>query len=95
MSSFYCEVCGKAILDGPNGYYQGCEHYPIDEVKGAKAYKSPYKKSKIQANPRIGKMKAIKAEDRKAKEMSRVDIAQSLKRNQNKKNLKRNKYYKL
>lgn len=81
MSSFNCEVCGKAILDGPNGYYTGCEHYPIDEVKG---YKSPYKEAKIQANPRIGKMKTIRAEETKLRELSRVDIAQALQRNQKK-----------
>ena len=28
MSSFYCEKCGTAIIDSPNGYITGCEHYP-------------------------------------------------------------------
>lgn len=29
MSSFQCEHCGANILDGCNGYYTGCEHYPL------------------------------------------------------------------
>ena len=28
MSSFYCVKCGTAIIDSPNGYITGCEHYP-------------------------------------------------------------------
>lgn len=28
MSSFYCEVCGKPILDSPEGYTTECVHYP-------------------------------------------------------------------
>lgn len=39
MSSFYCEKCGKAILDSPNGYTTGCEHYPLEKFK--KKYKYP------------------------------------------------------
>ena len=29
MSSFQCEQCGASILDGDNGYYTGCDHYPL------------------------------------------------------------------
>jgi len=29
MSSFFCEVCGKEILDTPDGYITECEHYPL------------------------------------------------------------------
>ena len=29
MSSFQCEKCGKPILEGDEGYYTGCEHYPL------------------------------------------------------------------
>ena len=28
MSNFYCKKCGTAIIDSPNGYITGCEHYP-------------------------------------------------------------------
>ncbi len=31
MSSFFCEYCGKEIIDTENGYITGCEHYPIEE----------------------------------------------------------------
>ena len=31
MSNFYCEKCGKAILDGEEGYTTGCKHYPLEE----------------------------------------------------------------
>lgn len=29
MSSFFCQYCGKAIIDTEKGYITGCEHYPI------------------------------------------------------------------
>ena len=31
MSSFYCEYCGKEIIDTPQprGYITGCKHYPF------------------------------------------------------------------
>lgn len=32
MSSFYCERCGKAIIDTPQGYISSCKHYKIEEV---------------------------------------------------------------
>lgn len=28
MSSFFCNFCGKACLDSPQGYITGCIHYP-------------------------------------------------------------------
>jgi hypothetical protein len=28
VSSFHCPECGTAILDTPQGYITGCEHYP-------------------------------------------------------------------
>ena len=28
MSHFNCEHCGTAIIDTPDGYITGCEHYP-------------------------------------------------------------------
>ena len=28
MSHFNCEHCGTAIIDTPDGYVTGCEHYP-------------------------------------------------------------------
>jgi len=31
MSSFFCEFCGKEIIDTENGYITGCKHYPIEE----------------------------------------------------------------
>jgi hypothetical protein len=31
MSSFYCEKCGKAIIDSHGGYTSGCKHYPRRE----------------------------------------------------------------
>ena len=32
MSNFYCEHCGKPILEGKGGsYVTGCEHYPTEE----------------------------------------------------------------
>ena len=34
MSNFICEICGKEILEGPDGkYITGCEHYPLDDGK--------------------------------------------------------------
>lgn len=32
MSSFYCEHCGKAILDTEDGFITGCEHYPAVRI---------------------------------------------------------------
>lgn len=29
MSNFYCDKCGKAIIDSPRGYITGCIHYPL------------------------------------------------------------------
>lgn len=29
LSSFQCEHCGANILDGGDGYYTGCDHYPL------------------------------------------------------------------
>jgi len=42
MSNFYCEKCGKAILEGPNGHYvTECEHYPREgEKEMAKDYET-------------------------------------------------------
>lgn len=31
MSSFYCEICGQAILDSSNGYTTECAHYPLEK----------------------------------------------------------------
>lgn len=31
MSNFICEKCGVEIIDSPNGYMTGCEHYPIEQ----------------------------------------------------------------
>lgn len=33
MSNFTCEKCGTVLIDGPNGYITGCEHYPIENEK--------------------------------------------------------------
>lgn len=30
MSSFYCEHCGAACCDSPQGYITGCQHYLPD-----------------------------------------------------------------
>ena len=31
MSNFYCEKCGKAILEGSGGHYvTECKHYPLE-----------------------------------------------------------------
>lgn len=30
MSSFYCDKCGALIVDTPEGYVTGCEHYPLE-----------------------------------------------------------------
>lgn len=30
MSSFKCEICGTDIIDTPQGYVTGCEHYPLE-----------------------------------------------------------------
>ena len=30
MSSFFCDKCGKAIIDTDYGYITGCEHYEPD-----------------------------------------------------------------
>jgi hypothetical protein len=34
MSSFYCEKCGKAIMDSEQGYTTGCKHYPMEKLVG-------------------------------------------------------------
>lgn len=41
MSSFNCEYCRKAILDTPDGYITGCEHYPLT-VKDACKNHTPH-----------------------------------------------------
>ncbi|NOQ52478.1 MAG: hypothetical protein GQ578_09720 [Desulfuromonadaceae bacterium] len=33
MSSFYCEICGKNIIDTQRGYITGCEHHPIEKKR--------------------------------------------------------------
>ena len=33
MSSFICEHCGTHIIDTPDGYITGCEHYRLPEKK--------------------------------------------------------------
>lgn len=30
--SFNCEQCGKEILDGKDGYFTGCPHYPAVQM---------------------------------------------------------------
>jgi len=32
MSNFQCGQCGTNIIDSPNGYTTGCEHYPLENV---------------------------------------------------------------
>ena len=32
MSNFICEKCGKEIIDSPDGYVTGCEHYPVSDL---------------------------------------------------------------
>lgn len=34
MSSFFCPICNTAIIESPNGYVTGCEHYPLERPKG-------------------------------------------------------------
>ena len=39
MSSFYCEKCGKAIVDTPRGYKTCCSHYTpkkLEKISGRK-----------------------------------------------------------
>jgi len=47
MSSFNCEHCGEAIIDTPNGFITGCEHYPegrrMKKKGGPKKYEIEYK----------------------------------------------------
>lgn len=31
MSNFLCEKCLTYIIDSPEGYVQGCSHYPIEK----------------------------------------------------------------
>lgn len=33
MSSFECEHCKTPIVDAPQGYITGCEHYPLRPLK--------------------------------------------------------------
>lgn len=52
MSSFYCEHCGKEILDSDNGYITACEHYPFEHTsivkrKSKRAYIVRKKKTTI------------------------------------------------
>jgi hypothetical protein len=50
MSSFQCEHCGKPILEDDDGYYTGCDHYPVAENmmrkfrKRKMGRKEPYRK---------------------------------------------------
>lgn len=37
MSSFHCGTCGTAILDSPDGYITGCEHFPLPKNRAKKA----------------------------------------------------------
>lgn len=41
MSNFHCKHCGTAIVDTPNGYITGCEHYPIEQVKRIPSCNNP------------------------------------------------------
>lgn len=38
MSSFQCEKCGTDILDSPDGYTSGCDHWPLPPRLTAKQY---------------------------------------------------------
>lgn len=32
MSSFFCDICGEAIIEGKDGRYETeCEHYPMEK----------------------------------------------------------------
>lgn len=41
MSSFTCEHCGKQIIDTPDGYITGCNHY-APELAYSKQYDAYY-----------------------------------------------------
>jgi len=46
VSSFYCEHCGTAIEDTPNGYVTGCNHYPMEKIYSKKQQKQFVKNRK-------------------------------------------------
>lgn len=56
MSSFFCPHCGKSIIDTPNGYVTGCEHYPLETKNKSVKDCKHYEKSAI------GKPRAINTE---------------------------------
>ena len=44
MSNFFCEYCGKAIIDTEHGYITNCEHYHGEKdmfIKVGNKYKCP------------------------------------------------------
>ena len=47
MSNFKCEICGSSVIDSPNGYTTGCEHYPIDTSKFKYRIKMKRKENKM------------------------------------------------
>ena len=55
MSSFNCEYCRKAILDTPDGYITGCEHYPIKDYGKKGSPREEKAKEKKEPSPAIAK----------------------------------------
>lgn len=37
MSNFICPECSKEIIDTPQGYITGCEHYPAKAMELSKS----------------------------------------------------------
>ena len=61
MSSFKCEHCNEDIIDTPKGYITGCEHYPLETIKGhvfkrldKKTYYSRKHKRSFDHGPQCG-----------------------------------------
>lgn len=47
MSNFVCDICGASILDSPDGYVTGCEHWPLDlDFFTCKKYKTQIRMTK-------------------------------------------------
>jgi hypothetical protein len=38
VSSFHCNVCGKAIIDSPAGYLSECIHWPAESKGKVRSY---------------------------------------------------------
>jgi hypothetical protein len=54
VSNFTCQQCGTDIIDSPNGYVTGCEHWPIEgasrEVTRFNMYESTYDEWKTKVS---------------------------------------------